>query len=229
ITKGRKTKAVVSKQPERFKPTLETSDLVAEMQDFIATGDFANKSEFLKALKAAGHDEKTISRAAFLFPKIIRSEKQGTIQEHLDYFGDRQLSEKSEIREIRKQIQQTQGKRLANVIPVAKANARIHELRRRLVRAADREGVSVRITKGGKIVISVRKSGAFVPERFSRYDNFKDVKANFGGTKDITRYIQEIDGSLTVAEKEFKKGQAGPVERNILWPTRDISIQKLKW
>jgi len=38
-----------------------------------------------------------------------------------------------------------------------------------------------------------------------------------------------MDGSLSVKGKLRVKGQAGPLERHVLWPTRDISLQKLNY
>ena len=91
-----------------------------------------------------------------------------------------------------------------------------------------KEDIALRATKGGKIVPAVRKSGIFVPKEFAAYKNFKDAKVGaFGGTKDITRLIQEIDGALPVEKLAQLPGQAGPAVRNILWRTRDMMKQSI--
>lgn len=91
-------------------------------------------------------------------------------------------------------------------------------------------GIALRETKAGKLVPSIRKSGPFVPEEFAKYKNFKDVKAGLlGGSRDITRAIQEIDGILSVAKRVKLPGQAGVAERYILWRTRDFIKMKMGW
>lgn len=94
-----------------------------------------------------------------------------------------------------------------------------------------KEGIAIRTTKGaGRPVPAVRKSGPFVPEDFPTYKNFKEVDIGFGGgTKDITRLIQEMDGALPVEKLAQLEGQAGPATRYILWRTRDITKQSIGW
>ena len=96
---------------------------------------------------------------------------------------------------------------------------------------AQAKGIAIRTTKGaGRPVPAVRKSGPFVPEDFPIYKNFKEVNIGAGGgTKDITRLIQEMDGALPLAEKVKIPGQAGPTERYVLWRTRDITKQSIGW
>lgn len=91
-------------------------------------------------------------------------------------------------------------------------------------------GIALRQTRGGRLKPSVRESGVYVPEEFATYENFKDARSGmFGGTKDITRYTQEIDGSLSLLAKRTMKGQAGPVEKDVLWRHRDFMKMKLRW
>ena len=146
--------------------------------------------------------------------------------EHIEYFQSIQLPETSEIRMIQKRMRQVNGQRLAGTITATEANKRIAALRKLLLSTAQKEGISVRATKGGKISLAVRKAGTYVPVEFSEYGKFKDT---YPLGQDCTRSIQQIDGALTVKEKAKTKGQAGALERYVLWRTRDMSIQKLKW
>jgi hypothetical protein len=189
------------------------------------------KLESLIEEKDALGNEPPLGEAPIQQEKVISKapSKVSAFDDHLEYFSTRQLEKGSEIRVIQKKIQVINGKRLSGVITAQEANNQVRDLRKELMSAAHKEGVAVRMTPSGKVMVSVRKSGAYVPESFNAYGDFKDVEPNFGGTKDITRYIQEIDGSLTVAQKAKIEGQAGPVEQNVLWATRDISTHKLKW
>ncbi len=91
-------------------------------------------------------------------------------------------------------------------------------------------GIALRQTKGGKLKPAVRESGVFVPESFATYENFKDARMGmFGGTKDVTRFFQEVDGALSVQEKRLLGGQAGPAEQDILWRFRDVMKNKMFW
>lgn len=86
-------------------------------------------------------------------------------------------------------------------------------------RAGEKIPVAVRTTKGGNIVPSVRKSGSFVPESFAKA-KLKDAQIGpAGGTKDITRFIQQIDKGVF----------GGQAQKNILWRTRDMMMQKINW
>jgi len=152
---------------------------------------------------------------------------------HIDYFEGRQLPKTSQIPRIQKNMRVVNGKRLAGTITAQEANIKIQQLRKMLFETAKREGVALRKTiprpgsrKEGKTRLSVRKAGTYVPEEFAQYGKFKDV---YPLGKDVTRSIQEIDGSLSRSEKVKTKGQAGALEQNVLWPTRDMSIQKLKY
>jgi len=145
---------------------------------------------------------------------------------HIDYFQSIQLPEKSKIRAIQKLIRVVNGKRLSGKITPQQANKKIQKLRDILYRTALKEGVSVRMTKGGKILLAVRKAGTYAPEEFSQYDKFQNV---YPRAQDIARSIQQIDGALRLKEKKPIKGQAGAAERYILWPTREIHIQKEKY
>ena len=98
------------------------------------------------------------------------------------------------------------------------------------IEEAEEMGIALRTTKGGKVVPAVRQAGPFVPEEFAKYKDFKDVRAGeFGGTKDITRIIQEIDGALPVAKRVKLPEQVGPAEKFVMWRTRDISKMKMDW
>jgi len=97
-------------------------------------------------------------------------------------------------------------------------------------KGAIKEGIALRSTKGGKIVPNVRVSGIFVPDDFTKYKNFKDVQpGTLGGTKDITRLIQEIDGALPVEELVKLADQTGPLSKNVLFRTRDIMRTSIEW
>ncbi|MCK4816174.1 hypothetical protein KA005_10400, partial [bacterium] len=90
--------------------------------------------------------------------------------------------------------------------------------------------IALHKTKTGKVQPSIREAGTYVPEDFATYTEFKDAKAGvFGGTKDATRFVQEIDGALSVEAKAKLSGQAGPAERYVLHRTRDIVKFKLNW
>ena len=41
--------------------------------------------------------------------------------------------------------------------------------------------------------------------------------------------VQGIDGALSVSKKVKVAGQAGPTEKYVLWPTRDITKNKINW
>ncbi len=148
--------------------------------------------------------------------------------EHYEYFKSLQLPALSHIRAIQKKIQETNGKRLAGTIGADEANRRIIVLRKFLYETAKKEGVAVRTTKEGRVTIAVRKAGPWVPEEFTGA-KFVDVSEHVGGYEDITRLIQRMDGSLTVAQKVPMKGQAGMLERYVLWRSRKMSMQHLNW
>jgi len=148
---------------------------------------------------------------------------------HIDYFQTRQLPETSQIRKIQKQMQIVNGQRLAGTITAKEANQKIQQLKKSLFDTAYEEGVALRMTKGGKISVAVRKAGTYVPVEFAEYTKYKDISPVFGGGQDITRAVQQMDGSLSVKEKIREKGQAGQLEQNVLWPTREMSLQKLDW
>lgn len=95
---------------------------------------------------------------------------------------------------------------------------------------AARLGIARRVTKGGKVVPAIRKSGVAVPEEFAQYPHFKDVRAGWlGGSKDPTRAIQEIDGALSLAKKAKLPGQVGAAEKFVLWRTRDMAKTRAGW
>ncbi len=83
-------------------------------------------------------------------------------------------------------------------------------------------GMATRTTKGGNVVPSIRKSGVFVPEEVTKYKNYEDIPSTLENSMDPTRAIQRMDGSLSLTEKAKTEGQAGPMERNVSWRTRDM-------
>ncbi len=149
--------------------------------------------------------------------------------DHIDTFQSYQLPEASQIPRITRQMKKVNGLRLSGKITPAIANKRIHKLRQLLIRQAVKEKIALRTSKKGKVKIALRESGVFVPEEVATYKKYKDIEPILGGGQDITRAIQQMDGSLTVKEKLQTKGQAGPIERFVLWRTRKMSLQKLNW
>ncbi|GAH61699.1 unnamed protein product, partial [marine sediment metagenome] len=145
---------------------------------------------------------------------------------HINYFQGRQLPETSQIRKIQKQMQVVNGQRLAGTITAKEANKKIQQLKKVLFETAEKEGIALRMTKGGKVSVAVRKAGTYVPVEFAEYGKFKNV---YPLGQDVTRSIQQIDGALPIKEKVRMKGQAGATERNVLWPTREMSKQKLEY
>ena len=154
--------------------------------------------------------------------------QSAVFNEHLDYFQTRQLPKTSKIPAIQARIRTINGQRLAGTVSAKAANKAIIALREKLIETAIDEGVALRMTRGGKVSLSVRKAGTYVPEEFAQH-SFKNISPILGGGQDITRAIQQMDGSLSIKGKLREKGQAGPLERHVLWPTRDISLQKLKY
>jgi len=105
-----------------------------------------------------------------------------------------------------------------------------HEANVEFIKAVQDYNIALRKTGTGKIQPAIRKAGTYVPEDFATYTEFKDAKAGvFGGTKDATRFIQEIDGALSVEAKTKLPGQAGPAEQYVLHRTRDMVKFKLNW
>ncbi len=91
-------------------------------------------------------------------------------------------------------------------------------------------GIALRQTPTGKIKPAIREAGTFVPTEFSTYGKFKDAKAGIGGgTKDWIRYVQEIDGALSLQKKAKLPGQAGPAEKFILRRTEDMVKIEFDW
>ena len=149
--------------------------------------------------------------------------------DHIDTFHSYQLPETSKIPRITKQMKKINGLRLAGKITPQQANRRIHKLRQLVIRQAIKEKIALRVSKKGKVKIALRESGVFVPEEVATYKKYKDIEPILGGGQDITRAIQQMDGSLTVKEKLQTKGQAGPIERFVLFRSRKMQIQKLNW
>ena len=157
------------------------------------------------------------------------SSESSSFNEHVNYFQNIQLPPGSTLRGILKRIRTITRLRNDRKIPSSTANNQLRNLRRDIFAEAKKEDVAIRMTEGGKIVLAIRESGVFVPVEFAEYPNFKDLSAVAGGGTDITRTIQGIDGSLSIREKLKLPGQSGAAEQAVLWPTRDMSIQKLNY
>jgi len=98
------------------------------------------------------------------------------------------------------------------------------------IEEAKQQGIALRTTKGGKVVPAVRQAGTFVPEDFATYDKFKDATPGaMGGTKDVIRFIQEIDGALSAERAVMEPGQAGPAVKYILRRYEDMTKMKIDW
>ena len=156
---------------------------------------------------------------------VLETESK-SFNKHIDYFQKRQLPETSQIRKIQKQMQIVNGQRLAGTITAKEANKKIQQLRKLLFETAEKEGIALRMTKGGKVSVAVRKAGTYVPVEFAEYKRFQDI---YPRAQDVTRSIQQIDGALSVKQKKKMPGQAGAAERNVLWPTREMQKQKLEY
>jgi hypothetical protein len=188
--------------------------------------------ERLKQFVTQGLKEAKMTKAEMGQVELEPTElsKSEAVNKHIDYFEGITLPDASKIRPIQRNIRKVNGLRLAGKITAAEANKRIRLLKTELFSNALKEGVSVRTTKkGGKTTLALRQAGTYVPEEFSKYGKFKDIQPLFGGGQDITRAIQQMDGSLSIRGKKQVKGQAGPLERNVLWRTRDITKQKLEF
>lgn len=149
--------------------------------------------------------------------------------DHIETFNSYQLPATSKIPGIVHEMKVINGKRLAGTLTPQKANSRIYNLRKDLMQAAIKEKIAIRVSKKGKVKIALRESGVYVPEDFARYTKFKDIKPILGGGQDIKRAIQQMDGSLTLKEKEPMKGQMGPLEQYVKVRTNKIWIKKLRW
>ncbi|KKN74439.1 hypothetical protein LCGC14_0390590 [marine sediment metagenome] len=152
-----------------------------------------------------------------------------SLTDHIDTFHTYQLPSTSKIPQITKQMKRVNGLRLAGKLTPQEANRKIYNLRKDVVQAAIKEKIALRVSKKGKVKIALRQSGVFVPEEVATYKKYKDIEPILGGGQDITRAIQQMDGSLSIKEKLKAKGQAGPIERFVLWRTRKMSLQKLNW
>ncbi len=152
-----------------------------------------------------------------------------SFSDHISTFQSYQLPETSQIPRITKQMKKINGLRLAGKITPVVANKRIHKLRQLLIQQAIKEKIALRVNEKGKVKIALRESGVFVPEEVATYKKYKNIEPILGGGQDITRAIQQMDGALAVKEKLQTKGQAGPIERFVLWRTRKMTIQKLNW
>ena len=161
---------------------------------------------------------------------LTKPEADGALFQLEDYMRQIQTQPLSETRAIQREIKRTQGLRLAGKIEGAEANKRIASLRDALTDAAQKEGIGLRITGKGGVVPAIGKGEIPIPKEFQQYTKFQDVPPGlFGGTLDTTRMIQKMDGSLSVAKRAGMRGQAGPLERGVLWRTRDISKMRSAW
>lgn len=149
--------------------------------------------------------------------------------EHIEFLEKIQLPKTSKIPILQRNIRQVNGRRLAGTITPSEANKQISQLRKGMIKAAKDEGVSLRVSPAGKVKIALRDSGVFVPQDFSEHTKFNNIGPVMGGGQDITRAVQQMDGALSLKEKTQTPGQAGPIERYVLWRTRDMQLQKLEW
>lgn len=162
------------------------------------------------------------------FPEPLES-KSSAFNEHITYFQTRQIPQGSAVRGLLARIRAIDRLRRSKKIKAGQANRITRKLRRELFNQADKEGVAIRMTPGGKIILAVRESGVFVPIEFAEYKHFKNVSSVAGGGTDTTRMIENIDGALSVAQKKGLPGQAGQAVQQVLWPTRDMMIQKMSY
>ena len=161
--------------------------------------------------------------------ETVEEPKSPTFNIHQEYYQDIALPETSKIRGIQKELQRLNGLRLSGKISAQEANKEAERLHKLLKQTALQEGIATRETKEGKTKLALREAGTFVPQEFANYTNFKDVQEFAGGWTDPTRALQNIDGALSVKQKKGLKDQSAPVEKYVLWRTRDISQQKMNW
>lgn len=220
------TKAPVVEPVKVPKPTKAekwlTNDEIAQMTDPERQAIIREK---LSEAKNITHRRNIIMKYAH--PKKLNYDYPA-FQEFVDYNKDLQLPKSSKIRDIQLQMARLRGQRMSGKVSPARANARIKSLKRQLFQVAKDEGIAVRMTKGGKLELGVRKTGYYVPVEFAEYPHFQNVGMVMGGGTDITRAIQGIDGALTPKQKAALPGQAGATEKYVLWPVRDMTIQKIK-
>lgn len=146
-----------------------------------------------------------------------------------DYVRGLKLPESSDIVKFKNEIASVRGKRLAGTLSIKESNKQVKELNKKMFETAKKEGIATEKLKSGKLKLSLRDSGIYVPESFNKYPKFKNVGYTFGGGMDITRAIQNIDGALTVRDKLALPGGAGAAEQGVLWKTRDIMKSKVRW
>lgn len=151
------------------------------------------------------------------------------LEEHLEQFQISQLPSTSAIPALQRKIQRVNGQRLSGQLTPTEANQQIAAIRKQMLAVGRAEGIALQMTKGGKVRLAIRQSGVFVPESFASYKNFKDVEQYFGGGEDLTRMIQNIDGAISVRNRINLPGQAGPLEKLVLFRTRDYSMQKIRY
>lgn len=191
----------------------------------------ANQKEAIRLIKQFDKTRDQINAAIDLeeaMPAPLDS-KSSAFNEHIAYFQTRQIPPGSKVRGLLARIRAIDRLRRAKKIKAGQANRISRNLRRELFNQADKEGVAIRMTPGGKIILAVRQSGVFVPKEFAEYPNFKNLSSVAGGGTDTTRMMEAIDGSLSVAQKKGLQGQAGQAVQQVLWPTRDIMIQKMSY
>lgn len=228
------TKPLTSTEKKQLKFRLQ-QQAKASKPAFKAGKDFEKAQATQKAaVKAVNEMEDTQRKidAALVVEELSQDNfetESNALNEHMDYFQSRQLPPGSQVKSIQKSIRTIGRLKQSGKIKPTQANRITKRLRKNLMSQAKKEGIAIRMTKGGKIMLSVRESGVFVPERFAEWKKFKDLGAVAGGGTDITRAIQSMDGSLTIKEKVNTPEQAGPLERNVLWPTRDMTLQKLAY
>ena len=236
----RKARGIEVKPSKKAKKVVEQKDIVVEKPSEI-------KTKIPTTPKQPVTESPTIplkGKEAQIFRESIRTQEKITdaeagevglepasasLVDHTDTFQSYQLPPASKIPNITKQMKRVNGLRLSGKITPVIANKRIHKLRELLIKQAVKEKIALRTNEKGKIKIALRESGVFVPEEVATYKKFNNIEPILGGGQDITRAIQQMDGSLTVKEKLETKGQAGPIETFVLFRTRKMTLQKLSW
>ncbi len=161
---------------------------------------------------------------------LIKPSADDPLHQLANFIDKTTLSKESGVTKIENQIKNVQGLRLSGKLEPKEANRMVAGLREQILGVAQKEGIALRITKTGDVKPSIRQSGNFVDDSFVKYPYFQDSQPGIGGgTRDMIRYIQEIDGAKTVAEKLKLPGQAGPLEQGVLWRAHDIIKLRKNW
>lgn len=162
--------------------------------------------------------------------RLIKPEADMEVFQLANFIQDFTIQKSSAIAKLEAELRAIRGARMSGKIDTRQANLMAAEIKEEILKAGQREGIALRITKGGEVKLSKKASGSFVSEDFARYPHFQDAHPGMlGGTKDITRYIQEADGALSVKQRTALPGQAGRLEQDVLWRTRDLIKLRASW